>query len=459
MSTQTRIKPEFQAILLAGGAGNRMYPLPEKTAKCLLPVCNRPLITYQLRMLENTGLKECIVVVTEHTAQQVSSFLNEKFECKIRCIIHKVDDYTGTADALRQIADRIITDFIVVSADVITDCKLLVVADTHRSNDAVATLLFSKVKGSGVDVKDKKSSKNPAKKKQEAAYQPECNFIGLEQDSGRVLVYTAKADVEDSLSVSKRLLQSHPRMTLHSQLDDAHIYIFSHWVIKVILQDKSISSIQNELIPYLVKAQFRCPEDLKEEKSKAVWSRVDKNFAQGEALGMSSVPPKSIDSLLCMSYVPDPSKFSFRVNTVPAYKHANREVVNLHDSEGKPIVESGYVLPEEAKATGKKGKAAFNVGKDCVIGDGVQIGVKTNIKKSVVGSYCKIGEKCRISNCVLMDHVTIEKQVTLSDTVVCSNAHIQAMSSLDNCEVGANYTVPGKTKSKKEQFSTSNFME
>jgi hypothetical protein len=32
-------------------------------------------------------------------------------------------------------------------------------------------------------------------------------------------------------------------------------------------------------------------------------------------------------------------------------------------------------------------------------------------------------------------------------------------SSLDTCEVGANYTVSAKTKLKKEQFSTASIME
>lgn len=44
---------EFQAVILAGGRGSRMYPLTEDCPKALLPVGNRPLIWYPIQLLEN----------------------------------------------------------------------------------------------------------------------------------------------------------------------------------------------------------------------------------------------------------------------------------------------------------------------------------------------------------------------------------------------------------------------
>ena len=52
---------EFQAIVLADhddGSGTRLYPLLEKTPKSLLPIAGRPLIAYQLALLERSGFKE-----------------------------------------------------------------------------------------------------------------------------------------------------------------------------------------------------------------------------------------------------------------------------------------------------------------------------------------------------------------------------------------------------------------
>lgn len=50
---------EFQAIVLAGyGSSNRLYPLTEEEnlPKSLLPVANRPLISYTLDWLEKAGI-------------------------------------------------------------------------------------------------------------------------------------------------------------------------------------------------------------------------------------------------------------------------------------------------------------------------------------------------------------------------------------------------------------------
>ena len=52
---------EFQAVILAGGRGSRMYPLTEDCPKALLPVANRPLIWYPVHLLESNGFEGIIL--------------------------------------------------------------------------------------------------------------------------------------------------------------------------------------------------------------------------------------------------------------------------------------------------------------------------------------------------------------------------------------------------------------
>ena len=55
--------PPATAVLLAGGGGSRLYPLNAGgTPKVLLPVANRPLLTFPLRMLEESGVADVLVV-------------------------------------------------------------------------------------------------------------------------------------------------------------------------------------------------------------------------------------------------------------------------------------------------------------------------------------------------------------------------------------------------------------
>jgi translation initiation factor eIF-2B subunit gamma len=46
---------EFQAIILAGGKGNRLHELTKKVPKCLLPIGNKPMVWYPARFLEKAG--------------------------------------------------------------------------------------------------------------------------------------------------------------------------------------------------------------------------------------------------------------------------------------------------------------------------------------------------------------------------------------------------------------------
>ena len=47
----------------------------------------------------------------------------------------------------------------------------------------------------------------------------------------RLLFIESATDCDDgNVSVSGSLMRAHPHLQLHTDLEDAHVYIFSHWV-------------------------------------------------------------------------------------------------------------------------------------------------------------------------------------------------------------------------------------
>lgn len=56
------VHASYQAVVLAGGEDQILYPLTTTTVKALLPVANKPLISYPLRTLAEAGLRSAIVV-------------------------------------------------------------------------------------------------------------------------------------------------------------------------------------------------------------------------------------------------------------------------------------------------------------------------------------------------------------------------------------------------------------
>lgn len=53
----------MKAIILSAGQGKRLLPLTDSRPKCLLPLCGRSLLEWQLRALAANGFSEAVVVV------------------------------------------------------------------------------------------------------------------------------------------------------------------------------------------------------------------------------------------------------------------------------------------------------------------------------------------------------------------------------------------------------------
>ena len=48
-----------------------------------------------------------------------------------------------------------------------------------------------------------------------------------------------------------------PRVRIHTDLQDAHFYIFKRWVIDIVADKENVESISEDLIPLLVKCQYQ----------------------------------------------------------------------------------------------------------------------------------------------------------------------------------------------------------
>jgi len=135
----------LRAMLLSAGLGTRLRPLTYKVAKPMIPVVNRPSISYPLNSLKKTGVRE-VVINLYHQAWQVKEYLGkgEKFNI-VELLYSEEKHLLGTAGGLKKVEAYFKDTFLVLSADGITSFDLSKAVQFHRQKKALATVILKGV--------------------------------------------------------------------------------------------------------------------------------------------------------------------------------------------------------------------------------------------------------------------------------------------------------------------------
>lgn len=127
----------MEAVILAGGFGTRLRPLTYTRAKSLLPILNKPMVSYLIESLPKEVDK--VVLAVNYRKKQIENFL-KKNDFDKEFIVNDEPKPLGTAGAVKFAEKHITGHFFVLNSDIICSINLEDMIKFHNKNNAVSTI-------------------------------------------------------------------------------------------------------------------------------------------------------------------------------------------------------------------------------------------------------------------------------------------------------------------------------
>ena len=130
-------------VILAAGRGSRTFPLSKTFPKSLLPVCNIPVMQYQMKAMRDAGISEILVVVGHLGKEIQKKFGNgRRFGVRVRYVVDP--DPRGIASSLLKVKEKVRGPFFCVLGDIFIPPSFLVKVLRKMGKDGMANRVLVK---------------------------------------------------------------------------------------------------------------------------------------------------------------------------------------------------------------------------------------------------------------------------------------------------------------------------
>jgi len=134
-----------RALILAGGHGLKMRPFTYEMPKSMIPIHNRPILEYIIRLLRDNNIRE-IYIAIDYLGDKIREYFGDgaKFGVEIKYI--KNAKPLGTAGTLKS-AQAHLEDgaFVLVHGDVLADIDLVDMIDFAEEEKSLITMALTSI--------------------------------------------------------------------------------------------------------------------------------------------------------------------------------------------------------------------------------------------------------------------------------------------------------------------------
>jgi len=109
--------PGYQGVILAAGHGSRMGPFGEQVPKPIVPICNKPLLAYQLETMRAVGIEEIFIVIG-HLGHRITQIIGDGSQFGVHVEYIEQQQRLGIAHAVGQLERLINRPFLLMLGDI-----------------------------------------------------------------------------------------------------------------------------------------------------------------------------------------------------------------------------------------------------------------------------------------------------------------------------------------------------
>ncbi|KAG8970882.1 hypothetical protein FRC03_000100, partial [Tulasnella sp. 419] len=375
----------LKAVVLADSFNSRFGPLTVDLPRCLLPVCNAPLLDWTFEALATAGVQEVFVFCGSHVSL-IKEAINASRWSRPNSGLKIVPIFSGEArsvgDAMRELDTKqiISSDFVLVTGDVVSSVRIDEVVKEHKerrklSKDPIMTMVMREV--------------GPRDRPRPGS---DATIVTVDAETSQCVHYDYIRHGKDSFQIPAEVLKSHPDLDVRIDLLDCSIDICTPDVPALFTENFDYQELRTDFVKGVLTSDLLTKTIFCHIAGKGYGARVKNTKAYGDVS----------KDIICRRTFP----------LVPDDNHPSGDAYELRNG----LI---YVAKQDVLLS-----RTCKIERHSMIGPKTEVRDEARINASVIGRSCDIGRRSIITDSYIWDNTRIGSNCVIQESIIGSGVTI-----------------------------------